>query len=44
MGMIDFWSEKKLEKFFKRPSFSEPACDGQHGYRVLPANSNVIDI
>jgi hypothetical protein len=32
------------EKLFKRPAFLEPACDGQHGYQVLLANSNFIDI
>jgi hypothetical protein len=33
-----------MEKLFKHPGFSEPACDGQHGYRVLPVSSSFIDI
>ncbi len=36
--------QKIKEKLFKHPGFSEPACDGQHGYRVPSVNSGFIDI
>jgi hypothetical protein len=36
--------KNKKEKLFKHPGFLEPACDGQHGYQVLPVNSSFIDI
>jgi hypothetical protein len=26
---------RKMGDLFKHPGFLEPACDGQHGYRVL---------
>ncbi len=42
--LLEIPKETTKEKLFKRPSFLEPACDGQHGYRVLPADSNFIDI
>jgi hypothetical protein len=34
----------KKEKLFKHMVFMEPACDGQHGYRLPSVNSGFIDI